>query len=324
MKSPRAVTAFTLLELLVAVSVSLVLAVLLFAIISQSLNLWQRTQGRVDTAASARLASDFLERDLQGALHRDDGGRWLAVDILNTPTAVAGHGWLVAASMKPGGSESLRLTPTDPTDSIIAARFGLSGCWLRFVASNVEANDVQSTPVVISYQLARRPITGAVSASNPAGIRYRLYRTAVSGAVTFNVGYDVRAGGYSITSSNPGPERSAQAVTSPSNAEALADDVIDFGVWLYARNPDGSLRRIFPTGPAHLSHAAPQDDAFPVVANVMMRILTADGANRLDAIEQGRVVRPPEYATDAAWWWTVAEASSQVFTRRIVLLGGPL
>ncbi|MBK8856693.1 MAG: hypothetical protein IPN11_03135 [Opitutaceae bacterium] len=324
MKSPRAATAFTLLELLVAVSVSLVLAALLFTLISQSLHLWQRTQGRVDTAASARLALDFLERDLQGALHRDDGGRWLAVDILNSTTAVAGHGWLVAASMKPGATESLRLTPTDPTDSITTARFGLSGCWLRFVASNVEANDVQSTPVVISYQLARRPITGAVSASNPAGIRYRLYRTAVSSTVTFNMGYDVRAGAYSILSPNPGSERSAQAVTSPSNAEALADDVIDFGVWLYARTPDGSLRRTFPKGAAHLNHAAPQDDAFPVVADVMMRILTSGGANRLDAIEQGRAVRPPEYVTDAVWWWAVAEANSRVFTRRIVLQGGPL
>ena len=324
MKSSRTTTAFTLLELLVAVSVSLVLAVLLFTLISQSLNLWQRTQGRVDTAAAARLALDFLERDLQGALHRDDGGRWLTVDILNSPTAVTGHGWLVASAMKPGGTESLRLTPTDPRDSIATARFGLSGCWLRFIASNVEANDTPSTPVVISYQLARRPITGAVSASNPANIRYRLYRTAVSSAATFKAGYDVRAGAYSTPSSTPGAERSAQAVTSPSNAEALADDVIDFGVWLYARNPDGSLRRTFPASSSSLSHAAPQDDAFPVVADVMMRILTADGANRRDAIEQGRVTRPPEYATDAAWWWAVAEANSRVFARRIVLQGGPL
>lgn len=226
--------------------------------------------------------------------------------------------------MKPSGPESLRLSPTEPDDSMANARFGLSGCWLRFVASNMEANDVQSTPVVISYQLARRPLTGAVSASNQAGIRYRLYRTAVSATVTFNLGYEVRAAGYSVLSANPSPERSAQAVTSPSNAEALADDVIDFGVWLYARNPDGSLRRTFPAGSSSLSHAAPQDDAFPVVADVMMRILTADGAGRLDAIEQGRVVRPPEYASDAAWWWAVAEANSRVFTRRIVLQGGPL
>jgi type II secretory pathway component PulJ len=95
MKSLRTATAFTLLELLVAIGVSLVLAVLLFTLISQSLNLWQRTLGRMDTAASARLALDFLERDLQGALHRGDDGRWLAVDILDAPTAVAGHGWLV-------------------------------------------------------------------------------------------------------------------------------------------------------------------------------------------------------------------------------------
>ena len=317
----RCPAGFTLLELLVAASIGLVLAGLLLAIVNHTLGLWQRQRGAVDTAAQARLVLDFLERDLQGALHRDDGGRWLAVDILDSPTALGSRAWLVQASMKPGGAESLRIIG-DPGDSVATARFGLSGCWLRFIASPSETTEAWAMPVVVSYQIVRRPVAGVVSADNAAEVRYRLYRTAVTPAATFANGYDLRAGAYTTSSGRPAAERSPAAVTAPAKLEALADNVVDFGVWLYARNADGSLWRTFPQSAATRTHTAPQDDAFPTVADVMVRILTEAGAVELAAMEQGRLVRPPEHATDAAWWWAVVVRHSQVFTRRIQILGG--
>lgn len=143
MNSPQRRAGFTLLELLVATSISLVLAGLLLAIVNHTLDLWQRQRGAVDTAAQARLVLDFMERDLQSALHRDDGGRWLAVDILDAPTALGSHAWLVQPSMKPGDTASLRLLG-EPDEGVATARFGLSGCWLRFVASPSEAADRKS------------------------------------------------------------------------------------------------------------------------------------------------------------------------------------
>ncbi len=321
MTPPRRQAGFTLLELLVATSISLVLAGLLLAIVNHALGLWQRQRGAVDTAAQARLVLDFLERDLQGALRRDDGGRWLAVDILGTPAALGSHAWLVQPSMKPGAAESLRVLG-DLGESVATARFGLSGCWLRFVACPSEAADAWGLPVVVSYQLARRPVSGAVSASNAAEVRYRLYRTAVTPEATFANGYDLRAAAYMTSSGRPAAERSAAGVTAPAKLEALADNVVDFGVWLYARNADGSLRRTFPQSVASLMHTAPRDDAFPAVADVMVRILTEAGATELAALEQGRLARPPEHVTDAAWWWAVVDRHSQVFTRRIQILGG--
>lgn len=321
MNSPQRRAGFTLLELLVATSISLVLAGLLLAIVNHTLGLWQRQRGAVDTSAQARLVLDYLERDLQGALHRDDGGRWLAVDILDTPAALGSHAWLVTPTMKPGGTASLRLLG-DPGEGVATACFGLSGCWLRFVASPSEAADAWALPVVVSYQIARRPVSGVVSADNPAEVRYRLYRTAVTPQATFANGYDLRAADYTVSSGRPAAERSLAAVTAPAKLEALADNVVDFGVWLYARNADGSLRRTFPQSAATLTHTAPRDDAFPVVADVMVRILTEGGATELAAMEQGRLVRPPEHATDGAWWWSVVERHSQVFTRRVQILGG--
>ena len=55
----------------------------------------------------------------------------------------------------------------------------------------------------------------------------------------------------------------------------------------------------------------------------MLRVLTDDGAKLIDAIESGDgVVVRPSGSTDAEWWWSVAEANSRVYVRRIQLKGG--
>lgn len=312
---------FTLLELLVAAAISLVIAGLLLAIVHRTLGLWERQRGAVDTAGQARLILDYLERDLQGALHRADHGRWLAADVIEAPSALERHAWLVAARMKPAGPLSLQLLGGSD-GSLATARFGRSGCWLRFLTCASTANDAWALPAVVSYQIARRPVSGEVTTSNPAEVRYRLYRTVVAPAATFAQGYDLGATAYTTSTGRPAAERTPAAVTAPAKVEALADNVVDFGVWLYAQNPDGTLRRTFPQSAATLAHAAPLDDSFPVVADVMVRLLTEAGAAELAAWEQGRLARPPEQATDADAWWAVVERHSRVFTRRIRILGG--
>jgi hypothetical protein len=105
--------------------------------------------------------------------------------------------------------------------------------------------------------------------------------------------------------------------------------VVDFGCWLYVRNPDRTLWRIYPGATGDSSHEAignstATDTRYPAVADVLLRILTEEGATLLEAIEAGRVPRPPNYGTDAEWWWAVVEANSRVFTRRIEIKGGGL
>ena len=115
----------------------------------------------------------------------------------------------------------------------------------------------------------------------------------------------------------------------PSHANLLGSNIVDFGCWLHVRNPDHTLRRIYPAGPGDTSHHAvgrgtADDTRYPEVADLMLRILSEEGATLLEAIETGRVPRPPTYRTDAEWWWSVAEANSKVFTCRIKLRGGAL
>ncbi|MBI2812858.1 MAG: prepilin-type N-terminal cleavage/methylation domain-containing protein [Opitutae bacterium] len=328
---------FTLLELLVAVTITLVLAGLMLRVTGSLLDFWRRSQASHTQAIAAKQVFDLLEQDLQSAVYRRDSNRWLAADIIDAPGGLANHGWLIGPGvMKPANGASLRPLPApDASGSrrLSDARFGLSGIWLRFVATNVESGG--SLPTTVAYQMARRPVTGDPVAANPAPVRYSLYRTAVSNAETFSTGYDVTAAGYASTSNNPSGAgsttyRTARNVMNPSHANLLASNVVDFGCWLYVRNPDGSLQRIYPAVEGDSAHQAigsslAIDSRYPEVAEVMLRILTEEGASLLDAIEGNRLAnRPPAYATDAEWWWAVVEANSRVFVRRIEIKGTAL
>ncbi|MBI2497849.1 MAG: prepilin-type N-terminal cleavage/methylation domain-containing protein [Opitutae bacterium] len=335
MKSAPAPKGFTLLELLVAVVITLVLAAVMLAVTTGTLNLWRRTQDNAAVSAQARLALDMIERDLQAALHRQEGTgtAWLAADVINHPAGLSAHGWRTAAFMKPAGAESQRLAPSPGNGRVPAiadARFGLSGVWLRFITTNIDANG--SVPVAVSYQTVRRPVSGSsADPANPADVRYSLFRSAVAADTTFAAGYSVTAAAYAGTAAASSTARAASTLTNPYTAgDALATNVVDFGVWLYVRDSTGALRRIYPADNTDLAHATsdaanPGDSGrYPEVADVMVRILTDEGARRLDAMEQanGSITRPGDQAGDAEWWWGVVEADSRVFCRRIEIKGG--
>lgn len=333
MNPPPSNRAFTLLELLVAVTITLLIATLMLAVTAGVLNSWRRTQAAHTQATAAKQVLDLLEQDFQSAVHRRDANRWLAADILDTPAALTNHGWrIVPGLMKPADGASLLPLPLPDAEGnrrIRDARFGLSGSWLRFVAVNHEADG--SLPTVVAYQIARRPVVGNPTANNPAPIRYSLYRVAVGKAETFTHGYDVVSNHYASPNNNPfaagGDQRAPRNVMNPGHGSLLAPNVVDFGCWLHVRNPDGSLQQIYPSTVGDLSHQAVgnspvSDTRFPEVADVMIRILTDEGATQIEAIETGRIAsRPPAHATDAAWWWSVVEANSKVFTRRIEIKG---
>ena len=326
-----------MLELLVAVTITLILAGLMLQVTGSLLNFWRRSQASHTQAIIAKQVFDYLEQDFHSASFRRDNNRWLAADIIDSTGGLANHGWLTSPGvMKPAnGASLLPLPPPEANDSRspARARFGLSGIWLRFVATIVESGG--SLPAVVAYQMARRPVTGDPVSTNPAPVRYALYRSALSNAETFASGYDVTAANYASTSNSPSSAgsslyRTARNVMNPSHANLLASNVVDFGCWLYVRNPDSTLQRIYPSAAGDISHQAvggslALDSRYPAVVDVMLRILTEEGASLLDAIESNRVPsRPPDYSTDAAWWWAVVEANSRVFVRRIEIKGTAL
>ncbi len=326
--------AFTLLELLVAVAITLMVAGLLLAVTTNVMALWRRQQAAHVQALAAKLVLDQIEQDWQAAVHRNDGTRWLAVDVLDTGPSLANHGWLAGAGlMKPAAGGSLRLLPEADGSGerrIEEARFGLSGAWVRLVTTNVESGN--SLPTVVSWQVARRPVGGEPVSGNPAPVRYSLYRAAISAGETFAQGYDVAGGGYASANNSPYGVGSAlfrqgRNVMNPGHANLIASNVVDFGCWLHVRRDDGELERIYPAAAGDLTHHAiggsvALDSRYPDVVDVMVRILSEAGASQIEAMENGRVARPAGHATDAAWWWSVVEEHSAVYSRRIEIQGG--
>ena len=323
--------AFTLLELLVAVTITLILAGLMLTVVTNTLNLWQRSQGSFTTTSQAAVVLDMFERDLQAAIFRRDGATCLTVGVINASPALVPHGWLVSAVMKPASIESQRLVVdlgTGATPLIGSSRFGLSGSWFRFLTTNVEVDG--SLPVAVSYQIARRPVSGPVAASNPADVRYSLSRSAVSTSATFSTGYDITVSDYGSTSATPASSRNSKTMMNPNSADALATNVVDFGIWLYVRDEaTGGLRRIYPADDGDLLHEAkgagvtPDANRFPEVIDVMVRIVSDAGAALLAEMETSgaHITRPADYASDAEWWWGVVETHSTVHVRRIAVKG---
>lgn len=317
--------AFTLIELLVAAAITVVLTGLVLALSTQTLGLWQRTQGHLAAAVEAKLVLDAIERDLEAAIVRLDGKNWLRVDIYEDPTVLQSHGWLMAvpagAVVKPT-VESRRVLPNPLEDGtaprLTNARFGVSGTWLRLVTSQQLSLATETMPSAVSYQIARRPIAGAVSINNPADVRYTLFRSDLSHAATFGT---VQTMGYTSLTVPAG-------LVNPPMADALGSNVVDFGLWLYAEDGAGGLVRIYPLAGGGMiqSFFSGMESRMPVVADVMVRILTEEGAAILAAMEGAgeRVQRHDIHASAGEWWWDVVEKHSEVFIRRVSLRGrGP-
>ncbi|MCP5530913.1 MAG: hypothetical protein H7A44_10780 [Opitutaceae bacterium] len=301
----RVLRAFTVIELLVAVAVAVVLAGILIAVTRTALDLWQKTQNQSAANVQAKVALDFLVRDLQSVIFREAGEATIAVDILSTGSLGA-HEWRqdYVVANKPD-TVSILSPATDSTGRYLeASRFGRGGVWLRFLTTNQRTGG--GSPAMVAYQISRRPISGPTTATNPPAIRYTLSRIFLDGGTTFTGGYE--ATDYDGDLDSPGTD------------DALCDNVVDFGVWCYRRNSNGSLTALYPLGPQDRDFRG-AGNQFPDVVDVMLRVLTDSGAAQLEQMEAGLVQRPSLYATDADWWWAVVEAQSRVFSARVVIAG---
>jgi hypothetical protein len=128
-------------------------------------------------------------------------------------------------------------------------------------------------------------------------------------------GYDLSGPSYAMGSTAGG------ALAVPGIRQVLADNVVDFGVRCHASATDpgtgrAGLQQVFPAHGADLEYPAGARGsgegprAFPEVVDVMIRVLTDEGARQIAALEAGQLKGD---------WWTIALAHSRVFTRRVLV-----
>lgn len=343
--------AFTIIELLVAASLTVLLIGLLLGMVTNVLAGWNRTSGAAEAATQARAIFALLERDISGAIVRREGGAWLVASIERSTVAPAT--WAPGANgfAKPvSGSEgvdrpgsSLNLAPA--SGALVDARFGQAGVWLRLITSHQGENQTSdqatlSAPVAVAYQIVRQPVTRGERAE----VGYVLFRSQVSPVRTFLSGYDLLSADYQTGSPAPTPHSEGE-LRVPLWESALATNVIDFGVRVSGRGPTGERQLLFPAteagapsqanlhfvatavGSSSLPAGWPEAHAVrrgvPEEIEVMVRILTEEGARRLRALEyppDGRAPILPEGGVDGGdHWWRVAVENSYVFTWRITV-----
>jgi type II secretory pathway pseudopilin PulG len=348
--------AFTVLELLVAVSVTALLAGLLLNITSQVVQTQTQASGNLETNQVAQFVLDRIQEDLQCAVYRNDGNVWMAADILDSTDN--SRNWVESAVQKPV-EQSLRILIDDWPEDLVnpsydanlqgpisETRNGISGTWLRFFteAPELDPNAENSGGArAISYQIIRHGLTSSVT-STP---RYQLFRSDVSDLNTFEAGYNLHPtdGGYTNINDD-GPRESGNVINpiftrqsgGKSTDFSLASNIVDFGMRAYLiRNRNqgtGYLQQIYPdlnsTGDIYSylasSHPLYRTDpqrlflnAFPDVVDIMVRVLTAEGASALAAYEDG-LIPPQEGLSVEETWWELVEQNSEVYVRRIRIL----
>lgn len=221
-----------------------------------------------------------------------------------------------------------------------------------------------SAPVAVGYQIIRRLSGASTTSTGTAYMLHRSevrpVATAAGRPGVIESGYDLNPASTPITNYNrsnfngvrndgtvTGDPRSIQIPGARTNFDSvIADNVIDFGVRCYVRDATKSdgLRLVFPANDLNgtvsnaatatllgkLPGSAPVDSAnfnqfFPDVVDVMVRILTDEGARVMAKYEVANsALVVPVGSTPQQYWWQLATANSQVFTRRIVLNTRPL
>ena len=344
---------FSLLELLVAVAVTAILAGMLFNITTQVMKTQTGSSADLETNQVAQFVLDRIQEDLQCAVYQNDGNIWMAADVLNTTENSTR--WITADVPKPESNYSLRLLSEHWSKSspeieangqglLDESRFGVAGTWLRFFTESPEVDpeaENSGGARAVSYQIIRFGLTSSET-STP---RYQLFRSDVSVANTFEAGYnlDPEKPNYSTTGSN-GPREAGNLVNpifdkngEPSTDFSVAANIVDFGIRAYVFNkkPKGTsyLKQVFPdlnsttdsfayratSRPTFLNNTNKTLSQFPDVVDVMIRILTSEGASELSSFERGLIPSQNGMSNDAAWW-EIVERNSEVFVRRIKIL----
>lgn len=264
--------AFTLLELLVAMSIAGLLVAFLSALSVQTVAAWQRMGGVLTTRMQADLIFERITRDLQSALSARDGNVWFAATFQSAPqNPVGGDAGMIDAMwsgrVKPAlevqGEPASSLHIAADGESFARSRFGQAGIWLRFFTIQPDTqtglHDL-SAPRAVAYQLVRRRVTASASAtsSSDTPVRYMLYRSSARPAATgwglenstFDVGYDLFSPGPPPTYSQGDASQMDDVgnLRTPRRYEqVIGNNVIDFGVRCWVRDDrSGRLVARFP------------------------------------------------------------------------------
>lgn len=294
-RKPR-LSAFTLIEIMVATAVMVILIGLVIQITNEVLKVWNRSSGKLSANSEARLAMELLTQDLETAVFRDNGMQWLRVE-----------------------------GPVDAGDSYADQTVALKlfAPALDRPKKDAAGNAIPGDICGIAYQLAFKE-----AYTNGPKI-YALYRNIVDPKITFNALMGDPAQKELTTG-----QWLESTVTDDSNY--LVTNIVDFKIIVYHLDSTTTPASVKPynaeiSGDAWKiisakdyiyggdnytgSTATPPLQVKPLYADIILTMITDEGLEILQNMEAGRSGTGYDKAAD------VVREHGQNFVRRVQFSG---
>lgn len=242
---------FTLIEVLIAVAITALLATLMVSITAEVLRIWSQSSTTLTTNSQARIALEIMDRDVQTSMFRPDGRQWFEQGT-----------W-------PTGSSSGWNPP--PADLAIFSQNGVPARsdYLAFFSAGSEG------VTLILYRLIDQPLV-----PNAAGSSIQLVRTEMSARSVLQSIFDL--------TDNPWGEPFPLGFREMLNKGAIDSENFNFNPSdpdglvitrdIIATNVIGFRVEMFP------------DDLQPSEIEIQLVLLSDDGAQQVDNYLAGRLI----------------------------------
>lgn len=285
-------SAFTLIEIMVATVIMVVLVGLVIQITSEVLKVWNRSSGKLAANAEARIALDLLTQDLETAVFRNNGMRWLEAEQENLGDPFSGGDSFKTTKLKLF-SPAMDRPKTD-------------------LAGNPTPGDISGISYLLRYS---DPIDGTETGDNRTFI---LYRNVIDPRTTFDELMGAENDQEAFTNN-----LWSDAETIDGGKNYLATNIVDFRVDFYYADNEGTKipedrGTMYGGENATAGPNAPvPEERFPLLyATITLKIISDEALQVIqnDAIGQAGFDSEEDYIT----------ANSEIYIRRVNLLARPL
>lgn len=279
-----------------ATAISVLILVVIVRVVIVTLGQTERSVGAVARRAESDQARSYLEADLQSLFV--DGDQKGTVKLQPPASGWGTEDWeSVPNDSKPDIANFS--TDADVSESMLDERWGKEGVQLAwFVQDPMKASNDPGGLKAVGYQISRKQL-------HADGFpRYYLMRSEVSGSETLLNGYQLNDSAYDQGSFSEDAFWAPSVIRHANKHHIIASNVIDFGVRAFERNlTTGQWVGVFPNSSGIISRVNK-----PLLWIVMLRVLSDEGAESIENIEQGRSQED---------WWETAERYSEVVSFRV-------
>ena len=297
--------AFTLIEIMVATVIMIVLTGLVIQITSEVLKVWSRSSGKLSANAEARIVMDLLTQDLETAVFRNNGQRWLEAETKDI-ASVAGY--------QPQTINLLLFSPA-----------------LDRPLEDKNSNDIPGDICAVQYELVyQNPVNGGTSKDEDN--MFALHRRVIDPSTTFN---QIMGAGNQETFVSWDDDIVTPPVTTldldpypaPEDSQNyLAGHVANFTVEFYVIDNSGDEVKVaspinFGGTTPTVGSGATADLAFPLAyAEISLTILSDEGTKLLQNLAANRGGTGFDFGDGEG----IVSQHGEVFTRRVNFLARPL